>query len=295
MNHLLGAVAALGAAAAWAVSAMLFQRIGTQLTPLITNLSKGLVALLAMSFLLLFADWRAPDWPALLALACSGLVGIAFGDTLYFHTLNRLGPRLTLMVTTLVPVATAVAAVIVFREMPSIVAWLGLFCVLGSVAYVLWEKHKSSVQAAQHVMSGIVFAAVYVLAETAGMLLTKFGVQEFSALEANWWRQCAATLGLGIWLGALPAPRRLLAPLQERAVWRPLLAAGVIGAFIGTWCTVIALKYTYAAVAATLSSTSPLFILPMVAIFNREPISRRALLASLVAVCGVAVYFFAQN
>ena len=295
MNHLLGAVAALGAAAAWAIAAMLFQRIGTQLTPLVTNFGKGLVALLAMSLLLAFADWRAPHWMALLALSGSGLVGIAFGDTLYFHTLNRLGPRLTLMVTTLVPVATAVAAVIFFRELPSAIAWVGLSCVLISVAYVLWEKQKSAVEGAQDVLSGIAFAAVYVLAETAGILLTKYGVQDSSALEANWWRQCAGTLGLGIFLGTLPAPRRLLAPLQKRGVLWPLLAAGVIGAFIGTWCIVIALKYTYAAVAATLSSTSPLFILPLVAIFNRERVSVRALLATLLAVGGIAIYFFAQN
>ena len=72
---------------------------------------------------------------------------------------------------------------------------------------------------------------------------------------------------------------------------KTLLIAAVIGAFLGTWLSIIALKYTHAAVAATLNSTSPLFILPLAVLMLKERISSREILGALIAVSGVGIYF----
>jgi len=39
----------------------------------------------------------------LLALAVSGAVGIGFGDTMFFESINRLGARRSLLITILAP------------------------------------------------------------------------------------------------------------------------------------------------------------------------------------------------
>ena len=74
-----------------------------------------------------------------------------------------------------------------------------------------------------------------------------------------------------------------------------LLLASVIGAFLGTWLSVAALKYTHAAVAVTLNSTSPLFVLPLAMLMLKEQISWRAVSGAFVAITGVAVYFFSLD
>jgi drug/metabolite transporter (DMT)-like permease len=56
--------------------------------------------------------------------------------------------------------------------------------------------------------------------------------------------------------------------------------------------SVIALKYTYTSVAATLNSTSPIFILPLVAFFLKERVSAKAMAGALMAVGGIGLYFF---
>ncbi|MFO7089320.1 EamA family transporter, partial [Arthrospira platensis PCC 7345] len=53
-----------------------------------------------------------------------------------------------------------------------------------------------------------------------------------------------------------------------------------------------ALKFTAAGIAQTLTSTSPLFVLP-IAIAMGDRVSWRAILGALVAIFGVAMLFLA--
>ena len=80
------------------------------------NLGKGIVSLFCLGILMVPAGFSAIDTNSLTALALSGLVGICFGDTLYFLALVRLGARKTLLLGSLIPVATAIIAVTFLNE-----------------------------------------------------------------------------------------------------------------------------------------------------------------------------------
>jgi drug/metabolite transporter (DMT)-like permease len=55
------------------------------------------------------------------------------------------------------------------------------------------------------------------------------------------------------------------------------------------WFSVAAIKYTDVTVAATLTATSPLFVLPLAALMLKERISPRVVAGAVVAVLGVVV------
>ena len=80
-------------------------------------------------------------------------------------------------------------------------------------------------------------------------------------------------------------------PLKNQRIRNRVIVAAIVGAFIGTWLSVLALKNTHVTVAAALNSTSPLFVLPLAAYIMREKISRRAIAGTAVAVIGIAEYF----
>ena len=87
-------------ACCWAVAAILFRRVGERITAMGINLAKGLVSMLFMAVLLLpgfYSGLATLDTNSLAALALSGIIGICFGDTLYFLALMRLGARRTLL------------------------------------------------------------------------------------------------------------------------------------------------------------------------------------------------------
>jgi drug/metabolite transporter (DMT)-like permease len=287
--HWLGASAALGAAFFWALSSLLFRRAGARVSALVMNAVKGVVALLCLGAGAMVFGGVDADARSIVLLALSGVVGICLGDTLYFLALVRLGARRTLLMTTLVPVATAFAALLL-GERPTVTSWFGVSLVLGAIAYVLWERAPSNDRAVSW-RAGVLFAFVYVVAETVGILATKLGVVSVDAMDAALIRQFAASLGLGVWIAARGDVAKQLAPLRDAGLLAMVTGAGFLGAFLGIWLSVVALKYTYAAVAATLSGAAPLFVLPLAALLDRERISLGGACAALVAVCGLGVFF----
>ncbi|NER28068.1 MAG: EamA family transporter [Symploca sp. SIO1C4] len=64
--------------------------------------------------------------------------------------------------------------------------------------------------------------------------------------------------------------------------------AAFFGTYLAIWLQQTALKFTAAGIAQTLMTTSPLFVLPIVA-FMGEVVTTRAILGVLVAITGVAL------
>lgn len=255
------------------------------------NLGKGLVAIFCLGALLLYdSDFSHVSEESLTALGLSGLVGICFGDTLYFLTLVRLGPRRTLLLGSLIPVTTAVIAVIFLQEQVSALAWVGILATIAGVTFVLWQRAPEG--GGDSTKQGALFyGLLFVLANALGIIAAKVGVSDVPALEATFIRQVFAIAGLTFWGLMLRDLLGWVSPLQDVQLLKTLLVAAVIGAFLGTWLSVAALKYTHAAVAASLNSTSPLFILPLTLLWLKQRVQVRETMGALVAVAGVAIYF----
>jgi drug/metabolite transporter (DMT)-like permease len=275
----------------WAVAAILFRRVGDHVSAMGINLGKGMVALICLGILLLFAgDFSTIGDESLTALALSGLIGICFGDTLYFLTLVRLGPRRTLLLGAMIPVTTALIAVAFLHERVTGMAWLGVLCTIAGVTYVLWQRAPEGGNQ-QVRQAGLFYGILFVLANALGIIAAKVGVSDVPAMEATFIRQIFAIAGLTFWGLMVRDLLGWVAPLKDRRVLKVLVMAAVIGAFLGTWLSIVALKYTHAAVAASLNSTSPLFILPLAAFLLKERVSVREVVGAVVAVVGVGLYF----
>ena len=123
MNYAIGAGAALGSAASWALGAILFKKLGESLSSLAMTLVKGAASLLLLGLALLAVragivpgiQWEIIGNKDLALLALSGVLGIAVGDTLFFEALQELGPHLLVVLILLGQVLTVVLAVIFFK------------------------------------------------------------------------------------------------------------------------------------------------------------------------------------
>lgn len=254
------------------------------------------MALLFLGVLLLpglHAGFAPIQADSLIALALSGIVGICFGDTVYFLALARLGPRRTLLLGSLIPVVTALIAVIFLDEAVSPVAWLGMSLTIAGVTYVLWQRTPATTerQAQQRYRSGLFFGLLFVAANALGIIATKVGVSDVPALEATFIRQAFAIAGLTFWGLMVRDLYGWVRPLRNGSLFKIMLVASLIGAMLGTWLSIIALKYTHAAIAATLNSTSPLFILPLAVFWLKERVSLKEVAGAIAAVAGIGIYF----
>lgn len=285
-----GEIFALTSAFMWALAAILFRRLGDKVSPIGMNLAKGMVAIICLGILLLLTDTGSISNRTMLFLGISGLLGITLGDTFYFMSLIRLGPRLSLILTTLIPVATIFFAVLFLGERPSFISWLGIFFTLLGVTWVLLERAPVENQISNR-KAGIKYGILTVLCCASGVIFSKMVIESTSALKATFIRQSWGLAGL-MFYGCIGLRLKdFLKPLNNPLVLKNLIFASFIGTFLGTWLCLLGLKYADASIATTLNSTSPLFILPLSFFMLREKVTFRAVTGSLIAVTGVALIF----
>jgi len=290
-NHeVWGMVFALTSALMWAFTAILFRQLGNTISPFSMNLGKGVVATICLGVLLLLTDTNLVTRHTFLLLGISGLLGITLGDTFYFMALIRLGPRLALILATLIPAATVFLAILILRESPSFISWLGILFTLLGVIWVLWERNPTGHQLNDW-KAGVKYGILSVLCCALGIIFSKIVIQSTSALKATFIRQIWGVAGLIFWGLISFNLKSWFKPLASPALLKNLLPASFVGTFLGTWFCLLALKYTDASIATTLNSTSPLFILPLAFFILKEKISFRAVIGSAIAVAGVSLVF----
>ena len=291
----LGELAGLGAALAWATASLIFSRVPAPATAMnfFKNVASSLVLLVVLMTL---AGGGAPvpfDADAWMWLLGSAVVGIVIGDTAYFRSLQILGARRSLMLTLLSPLFAAVLGVIFLDEILAPAAWGAMSVVIAGVIVVINERGTTSESAGHFpgsVTSGVLYGAVGAAAQALGVVWSKEGIAALpgeDTLQATFVRLiCSSAV-----LFAIALPRRQLGGwvmLFFRAgLWRPLLPASLVGTCLGIWLSLVAAKHTEVGIAATLTSLTPVFVLPLVAIFLKQRVTLRAVVGALVAICGV--------
>lgn len=292
LHGVMGGTAALISAAAWAYGSILFRKLGDNVPPLGINLIKGIIGSFYLGTVILFIGIEPVNIRALVMLGASGILGIAFGDTLFFKALMYIGPRLTILLGTLGPVFTVFLSVIFLKESPSLRSWIGIISTLAGVIWVLWgqapkEKKK------ENWVTGLKYGLLSALCMSLCIIMIKKGVVSVSAMQATFIRISWSCLGLFLWTGATGQLKNTLSPFKDARLLRFAFASVFVVIFGGFWLFVVALKYIDASIAVVLNSTTPLFILPMTALLMKEKITPRVVIGALLAVCGIILIFTA--
>lgn len=286
-GDLFGAMAALGAGASWALGSILFRRLADTTSALGLNLAKGLVGLVYLGIALLLTGVSDMTWASTLYLVASGIIGIALGDTLFFLALVRLEPRRTVLLATVGQALTVVLATALLGERPTLWAWVGIVAIIAGVTWVMLEQSQAD-GSVQDQGWGIAYGLGAALSMAVGIILAKKGVAECSALQATTVRLAAGMavlLAIGLVRGQLVA---WLSPFAERRQLARLAWADVVIVGGGFYLSMLSLEWTDATIASVLTSTEPLFILPLAAVMLKERISARAITGAAIATAGVA-------
>ena len=137
---LLFSLVALASSACWALGAVLWTRLGTALTAGGMSFAKVTLGCALLAPLVAAGGAVTLDARGAVYLSVSGVLGIAVGDTLFFLSLSRLGPRLASLVGCLNPVAIALASLLVLGERPETLVWAGILVAGLGVTWVLRER-----------------------------------------------------------------------------------------------------------------------------------------------------------
>ena len=285
----LGALAALGSAATWAVISLQVR----QLTPALNSITVNAVRTSMSGALLLAwvivtqgtAELLAMSPAAFGLLVLSIVVATGIGDTAFFESSRSIGLARAMTVSTTYPVIAAVLAATLLGELVSVREAAGSLVTLAGLVLIVSAR---SDHAPAHLgfRLGLAVATLAAVAWAVSVILMRPPLREMGALTAQAVRLPVAGALLSMTPWARGGVRHLRAG-GRALMWR-MAAIGVLTT-ISSVLFVAGIKYADVAVATVLSSTAPMFAIPLGAFFLGERLSPRAIAGALVTVAGIAV------
>ena len=290
----IGELSALATAFLWAVTSLWITTLSGKIGSVQTNILRmGLALCFFLATMLIFqipVHLSASQWGA---LTMSAVVGIVFGDTFLFKAFQQIGARVTMLMMSLSPAIAALLAYLFLHETLSPASIVGIMVTSGGIALVIFERAP---QSTPHRVTplGLLYAFLGAFGQGGGIVCARFAFAEGSlnGLVAAFVRIGVAMLillPLALATGRLRNPRPAFA--QERRLLGLLFLVALVGTYGGITLSLVAVEYAKVGIASTLIGMSPVLMLPLVKMLNRETLSWKAISGAWIAVGGVAILF----
>ncbi len=290
-------LAALGAAACWALTGILAPGPVAHLGALAFNRWRQLfAAVMFAAIVAIGGSWREFNAATVPALVLSGMAGIFIGDSLLFSAVGRLGPRRAGVLFALNAPIAAVLGWLVLGETLSAQASAGIALTVAGVALAIlygrrgapghaWETVKGSL------LLGIAAGLGAAAGQATGSLIARpVMAAGFDPFAASLLRVFVAAIGLTV-LTRLP-----LGGVRQAGPLTPWIAAltaltAFLGLGVGMTLLLFALAGGKVGIVATLSATSPVLILPLLWLRTGQRPGAGAWAGAALVVLGMALIF----
>ncbi len=290
-------LAALGAAACWAVTSLLSVGPANHLGAIpFTRTRMIMVFIMLAAFVTATGRWHRIGWAEGEALALSGFVGIFVGDTALFLTLNRLGPRRTNILFSMNAPMAALLGWLFLDETLSSRAILGILVTLaGVVLAILFGKRRSQLHTWESIKGplwiGVALGFLAALAQAVGSLIARPAMEAGTdPVVASTIRVGVASVGL-ILLAGLPVRAfRAANPLNLR-VAATIALSGLLAMALGMTLLLFALSGGKVGIVSTLSATTPALMLPLLWLRTKERPAPGAWVGAALVIAGTALIF----
>jgi drug/metabolite transporter (DMT)-like permease len=315
--ELIGNMAALGTATLWAFNALLFTKAGKRLGAMPLNALRIAMAAILLFFThLIIYGSPFPDatMNQLIIIGFSGFLGLAVGDFFYFSTLLYLGPRRASLVMGSWPIFAAILAFIFLGETLGWTIILGIILVTVGTTWVVLERkpkdgndqteaklgkkdlihERLGKKEKKLLMTGIFTGILGSFCQAIGYVYAKKGMfidGGLDPLPTTLIRMIAAMLMVWVIVLALGNWKRIKTGVRDLKGMGFAFGGTVCGPFLGVWLSMVAAQATKIGIASTLMSLTPILIIPIVMIFNKEKISMRSIGGAILAFLGVAILF----
>ncbi len=299
----MGEIAALATSLCWSLNSIQFTFAGRRVGSRVVNRVRLAIAVVFLSLAHLLLHGKL--WPVQAELhrwgwlGLSGAIGLILGDGSLFHAFLLIGPRKSMVLMTLVPVISTVAAWVLLGETLLPIEMIAILITVGGIAWVVLEREPErpaedgdDKERTRNRVLGVLLGIGGATGQALGLVAAKRGlVGDFPALSATVIRMIVAAAI--IWL--LTLFRGQVGPtwqaLRDKRTRLLLLGGAFIGPFIGVWLSLIAVRTAPVGIASTLMALSPIMLIPFDHWIFDETITTRSIAGTVVALGGAAVIF----
>ncbi len=292
----MGEIAALATAFCWAGNAIFFENAGKKVGSLAVNYMRLFIGLFFLSLFTLItrgmifpfdADLHIWFW-----LFLSGIIGVVLGDLLLFEAFVVLGARISMLIMSLVPPISALLSWIFLKENMTMLEILGMVITVTGISIVILERdHEKKQMKFSHPVLGILLAFGGTIGQASGLILSKYGVKDYSAFAATQIRLLAGVIGFTIIFLFKNKWKNIFLAMKNRKALSNIAAGSFMGPFLGISLSLVAVQKAKVGIASTLIALSPLVITAFALIVKQEKIHWKEIAGAVIAISGVAVFF----
>jgi len=291
----LGEVAALGAALGMVVCSISFEAAGKKVGSLTVNITRLLIGFLFLSVTSLYTRGMVLPVDATMKsytfLGISGFIGMFLGDLFMFEAFVVLGARITTLIMTLVPVVTAISAWIILGETLALREIVAILLTVGGIFLVMYSKGGGREKKNNYPLRGILCAGGGVLGQALGMVFSKIGIEGYDPIAATQIRIIVAIVAFILLITIRGRWGEVADGLKNRGAMKWIGIGSFFGPFLGVTAMLVALKYTSAGIVSTLSSTSPVLVIPFSVMIFKDRVSLAEVMGAIISVGGVSLFF----
>jgi drug/metabolite transporter (DMT)-like permease len=290
-----GAAAALASSALWALSSVLLASQSGRLKPLLMSAIRSLTASVFLVVMLVSTGGLSqfPDATTItiISMMGSGIAGQALGDTLYINGLGILGVNRSFPITnSAYPFLTFLLAIVLLGEDVTWTLPIGGVLIVAGIIWIVLEQHQADTAGPVRadLMRGVVFALSAAFAWATATVWLRGQQGDLDAIGAASLRIPAASLA--VW-ATIAMTRNRFGEQPVRSVTSQGIAliaiAGLIGTGVGSVLFIYAVEEIGAARTAFVTTSAPLFALPMGFLFLSEQLTPRILFGTLITIAGL--------
>lgn len=285
---------ALFTAISWTFSSLTFGKISKEYNTQVANFLRVTIGTIMVGFVCLFGSRHLflptdVTWENLKIISLSGFIGMFLGDLFLFKAYNMIGARVTMLIMALSPI---IVSIIDFLFLGVTLFPIQIFAILITclgIILVIFKTEDKKISLGFSV-KGLFYAFLATLGQSLGVILTKLGSTTYDSLATSQIRLGVAIFFFGaVVLYEGKARETIKMITSKRAL--SLLLIGTFFSVFGIAALIEAFKSANASIASTISSTSPIIMIPCSILFYKEKIRKNEIIGAIISVVGLSIFF----
>lgn len=285
-------------AVSWAVSSIIFEAATKKSDSISVNVIRlvfGIIFLGIVTFftkgLFIPADAGSRNWTF---LGISGIIGLFLGDMFLYEAYFLIGARLSMLFLTLTPLIVGFFGFLFLGEKLTLLQITAMLITCSGILMVTIkpkEKNTDTDSGGRRLTpKGTLFIILAVTFEALGNIFTKIGSYNYDAGSSTQIRMICALLVFLFYLTFTKRWGKVINTAKDIKA-SSLIFAGTVVSTLGITFLVAAFNRINTGVASTISSISPVIIIPISVLVFKEKVKFREILGAVISVTGIAIFF----
>lgn len=285
---------ALFTAISWTFSSLTFGKISKEYDTQVANFLRVTIGTIMVGFVCLFGSRHLflptdVTWENLKIISLSGFIGMFLGDLFLFKAYNMIGARVTMLIMALSPI---IVSIIDFLFLGVTLYPIQIFAILITclgIILVIFKTEDKKISLGFSV-KGLLYAFLATLGQSLGVILTKLGSTTYDSLATSQIRLSVAIFFFGALVLYEGKSKETIKMITSKKALS-LLLIGTFFSVFGIAALIEAFKSANASIASTISSTSPIIMIPCSILFYKEKIRKNEIIGAIISVVGLSIFF----